>query len=77
MHKNIVGSVYIEQSEEFTKGLLPNISRCIKANKHDVCAVEVIKFERMVDMYDGEITIFGQDKTRQDKKRKHYCSWTA
>lgn len=41
MHKEILGSIYTEVSDDFQRGIYP-IARCVKAEKHDlavVCAI--------------------------------------
>ena len=39
MIKIFLGGVYTEDSKAFHAGLLPNISRCLKANRHDAGVV--------------------------------------
>lgn len=38
MHKEILGSIYTEVSDDFQRGIYP-IARCIKAEKHDLAVV--------------------------------------
>lgn len=39
------GGVYSEASRDFQRGMLPGISRTIKAEKHDACVVEMVVYE--------------------------------
>lgn len=38
MHKEILGSIYTEVSDDFQRGIYP-IARCVKAEKHDLSVV--------------------------------------
>lgn len=35
----VIGSIYTEVSENFQKGIIGGISRCVKAEKHDLGVV--------------------------------------
>ena len=39
------GGVYSETSRDFQRGMLPGISRTIKAEKHDASVIEMVVYE--------------------------------
>lgn len=43
MHKEILGSIYTEVSDDFQRGIYP-IARCIKAEKHDLAVAYAIRW---------------------------------
>ena len=50
----VIGSIYTELSDDFQRGIiLGGISRCVKAEKHDL-GVVLMEEERIGGLYDGE-----------------------
>lgn len=49
MQKNYIGTLYTGVSDAFQAGLCP-IARCLKAEKHDLAVVEIIKLTERIDM---------------------------
>ena len=39
MEQRVIGGIYTEQSEQFQKGIMGGLSRCIKAEKRDAGVV--------------------------------------
>lgn len=42
MHKEILGSIYTDVSEDFQRGIYA-IARCVKAEKHDLAVVYAVR----------------------------------
>lgn len=59
MQKNYIGTLYTGVSDAFQAGLCP-IARCLKAEKYDLAAVEIIKLTERVDMKNGTNAISKQ-----------------
>ena len=36
-----IGGIYCQDSKRFNRGILPNLSRCLKSDTHDACVVIV------------------------------------
>ena len=70
MRKDYIGTVYINVSDNFQKGLYP-IARTIKAVNHDLCVVEVIKG---VDIVNDKNTITKQ-ASKQASKLQLSVAW--
>lgn len=68
MRKDYIGTLYTGVSDAFQAGENP-IARCLKAEKHDLSVVEIIKLTERIDMKNGNNKILRQDKTRQDKSQ--------
>lgn len=49
MQKDYIGTLYTGVSDAFQAGLCP-IARCLKAEKYDLAAVEIIKLTERIDM---------------------------
>lgn len=46
----VIGSIYTEASDNFQKGIIGGISRCIKAEKHDL-GVVLMEQRRLGNLY--------------------------
>lgn len=46
----VVGGVYANASERFNRGILPNLSRTLKANCHDAAVVVAISPKKMEEI---------------------------
>lgn len=65
MRKDYIGTLYTGVSDAFQSGLYP-IARCLKAEKHDLSVVEVIKLAERVDMK-NEYNKLTEEKRREEK----------
>lgn len=65
MRKDYIGTIYTGVSDTFQSGLYP-IARCLKAEKHDLSVVEVIKLTERVDMK-NEYNKLTEEKRREEK----------
>lgn len=54
-----LGTINIEGTEQFTK-YTKDICKTLKAQTHDICAVEAIKLSERIDMRNDESKIFQQ-----------------
>ena len=68
MRKDYIGTLYTGVSDAFQRGLYP-IARCLKAEKHDLSVVEVIKLAERVDMK-NEYNKLTEEKRREEKRRE-------
>ena len=46
----VVGGVYTNDSERFNRGILPGLSRTIKANNHDAAVVVTVSPEKIAEI---------------------------
>lgn len=67
MRKDYLGTINIDGSKNFIK-FTSGICKTLKAESHDICAIECIKLMKRIDMENKCRTI--SDKTRQDKTRR-------
>lgn len=73
MRKDYIGTLYTGVSDAFQGGLYP-IARCLKAEKHDLSVVEVIKLTERVDMK-NEYNKLTEEKRREEKRRWYLYYW--
>ena len=73
MRKNYLGTINAQQSERFVTKLI-SVAHALRANKHNLSVIEVIKLHERVDMKHENITI-AESRAEQSRAEQSQGCW--